>query len=113
MNNGTLGPSPKPVYYTVFERYRELAADPGTHNAFQQEAAEEVRRKAAVFVGADVLEIALLHNTTEGMSFVSNGLDLAAGDEVLLTFHEPRGASSPGSSRPSGTGSPRPAAGDD
>jgi selenocysteine lyase/cysteine desulfurase len=95
MNNGTLGPTPKPVYYTVVERYRELAADPGTRNPLQQEAAEEVRRKAAAFVGAEVEEIALLRNTTEAMGFITNGLDLAAGDEVLLTFHEHPGGREP------------------
>lgn len=95
MNNGTLGPTPKPVYYTVVERYRELAADPGGRNPVQEKAAEEVREKAAAFVGADPEEIALLRNTTEGMSFLANGLDLRAGDEVLLTFHEHPGGLEP------------------
>ena len=95
MNNGTLGPTPKPVYYTVVERYRELAADPGARNPIQEQAAEDVRRKAAAFVGADPEEIALLRNTTEGMSFITNGLELSAGDEVLLTFHEHPGGLEP------------------
>jgi len=95
MNNGTLGPTPKPVYYTVVERYRELAADPGGRNQPQVQAAEDVRTKAAAFVGADREEIALLRNTTEGMAFITNGLDLGAGDEVLLTFHEHPGGLEP------------------
>ena len=95
MNNGTLGPTPKPVYYTVVERYRELAADPGSRNPIQEKAAEEVRRKAAAFVGADPEEIALLRNTTEAMSFIAGGLELSAGDEVLLTFHEHPGGLEP------------------
>ena len=45
MNNGTLGPCPKPVFYTVVERYRELAADPGGRNKPQEDAAEEVRKR--------------------------------------------------------------------
>lgn len=95
MNNGTLGPTPKPVYYTVVERYRELAADPGARNPIQEKAAEEVRRKAAAFVGAAPDEIALLRNTTEAMSFIAAGLELAAGDEVLLSFHEHPGGIEP------------------
>ena len=95
MNNGTLGPTPKPVYYTVVERYRELAADPGGRNKPQEDAAEEVRREAAAFVGADPDEIALTRNTTEGMSFIAGGLDLEAGDEVLLSFHEHPGGLNP------------------
>lgn len=68
MNNGTLGPIPKPVFYTVVERYRELADDPGAPNTLQRRQVEDVRAMAAAFVGADVNEIALTRNTTEGMS---------------------------------------------
>ena len=53
LNNGTLGPTPKAVYYTLLERYHDLAQDPGGPNAEQSEAAEQVRRNAAAFVGAD------------------------------------------------------------
>ena len=95
LNNGTLGPTPKPVYYTLVERYHDLAQDPGQPNTDQSAAADEVRRKAAMFVGADVDEIALVRNTTEGMSFMLNGLDLKAGDEILTTFHEHSGGMQP------------------
>ena len=95
LNNGTLGPTPKPVYYTLVERYHDLAQDPGQPNRDQSDAAEDVRRKAAAFVGADVDEIALVRNTTEGMSFMLNGLDLTAGDEILTTFHEHSGGLQP------------------
>jgi isopenicillin-N epimerase len=94
MNNGTLGPTPKPVFYTLVDAYYRLACDPSAseHHAAR---ADEIRAKAAAFVGADPDEIALTRNTTEGMSFVANGLDLKAGDEVLLTFHEHPGGLQP------------------
>ncbi len=95
MNNGTLGPMPKPVYYSVVENYRALASDPADPNRAMSDAAEEVRKKSAAFVGADRGEIALTRNTTEGMSFIANGLDMKAGDEVLLTFHEHPGGLQP------------------
>lgn len=95
MNNGTLGPMPKPVYYTVVENYRALACDPAEPNRAMSDAGEEVRKKSAAFLGADPGEIALTRNTTEGMSFISNGLDMKAGDEVLLTFHEHPGGLQP------------------
>jgi isopenicillin-N epimerase len=95
LNNGTLGPTPKPVYYTLVERYHDLAQDPGQPNRDQSDAADDVRRKAAAFVGADFDEIALVRNTTEGMSFMLNGLDLKAGDEILTTFHEHSGGLQP------------------
>ena len=48
-------------------------------------------RKQEFFWGADTDEIVVTGSTTEGMSFVANGLDLQAGDEVLSTTHEHSG----------------------
>jgi len=95
MNNGTLGPMPKPVFYSVVENYRALACDPAGPNTAMSQQAEDVRKKAADFLGAAVDEIALTRNTTEGMNFIANGLDMKAGDEVLLTFHEHPGGLQP------------------
>jgi selenocysteine lyase/cysteine desulfurase len=95
LNNGTLGPTPKPVYFTLVERYHDLAQDPGQPNSDQSAAADDVRRRVASFVGANPDEIALVRNTTEGMGFILNGLDLGAGDEILVTFHEHSGGLQP------------------
>ena len=95
MNSGTLGPMPKPVYYAVVDGYRALAADPGRTNTAQNSVQNELREKLATFVNADTDEVALTRNTTEGMSFVANGLDLDPGDEVLLSFHEHPGGLQP------------------
>ena len=95
LNNGTLGPTPKPVYFTLVERYHDLAQDPGQPNTDQNNGATEVRAKAARFIGADPDEVALLRNTTEGINFVVNGLDLKAGDEIVMTFHEHPGGLHP------------------
>ena len=95
MNSGTLGPMPKPVFYTVVDGYRSLAADPGRENPRQEDAQDILRQKLASFVGADPGEVALTRNTTEGMSFIANGLDLEAGDEVLCSFHEHPGGLEP------------------
>jgi selenocysteine lyase/cysteine desulfurase len=95
LNNGTLGPTPKPVYYELVERYHDLAQDPGQPNTDQAAAADDVRKRAAAFVGADVDEIGLIRNTTEGMNFMLGGLDLQSGDEILTTFHEHGGGLNP------------------
>lgn len=95
LNNGTLGPTPRPVLYTLIERYQKIASDTGAENTLEAQLAEEVRKKAAAFINANVDEIALTHNTTEGMSFIANGLDLKAGDEILMTFHEHPGGYHP------------------
>jgi isopenicillin-N epimerase len=88
LNSGTITPVPKPVFYTLVERYRALATDPGAEDDRQPLLAEEVRRKAAAFLTVDADEVALTRSTTEGMNCIAAGLDLKAGDEVLTTFHE-------------------------
>src|SRR5262245_42319938 len=60
LNNGTLGPTPKPVYYTLAERYHDLAQDPGQPNTDQNAAQEDVRARVAAFIGADVDEVGLI-----------------------------------------------------
>lgn len=95
MNSGTLGPMPKPVFYAVVDGYRALAADPGRENPRQEAAQDVLRERLAAFVSAAPGEVALTRNTTEGMSFIANGLDLKAGDEVLCTFHEHPGGLEP------------------
>ena len=95
MNSGTLGPMPKPVFYAVVDGYRALAADPGRENPRQEAAQDVLRERLAAFVNAAPGEVALTRNTTEGMSFIANGLDLKAGDEVLCTFHEHPGGLEP------------------
>ncbi len=44
--------------------------------------------RGGAFVNASAAEIALTQNATMGMNFLANGLDLAAGDEVVSTDQE-------------------------
>jgi selenocysteine lyase/cysteine desulfurase len=88
MNNGTVGPMPEPVFNTLTESFRVQCTAPcEVYNTFSARK-EEARQKVARFMGADADEIALLRNTTEGMNFVANGLELGPGDEVLLSDME-------------------------
>jgi selenocysteine lyase/cysteine desulfurase len=48
----------------------------------------ELRDALAAFLGCKRDELALVRNATEANNVVTNGLDLAAGDEVLLTDQE-------------------------
>ncbi len=52
------------------------------------------RDPLAKFVGATRDEIALVRNATEANSYVANGLDLKAGDQVLMTDQEHPGGES-------------------
>ncbi len=49
---------------------------------------EEVRKKVADLFFVSSEEIALIHNTTEGMNLIARSFDLKAGDEVILANHE-------------------------
>ncbi len=42
----------------------------------------------SALLGADSDELAIIHNTSEGMNFISHGLRLHAGDEILLLENE-------------------------
>jgi selenocysteine lyase/cysteine desulfurase len=55
----------------------------------------EVRQAAGRFVNASADEIALTQNATMGMNFLANGVDLAAGDEIVSTDQEHGGGISP------------------
>lgn len=89
LNNGSLGPSPKSVLFAVHHRMRLLAQNPTYYMwSVLLPHLEEVRRKAASFLGVSADEIAFPRSTTEGMSIVAAGLPLKRGDEVLTTNQE-------------------------
>lgn len=88
MNNGTVGPMPEPVFNTLVDSFRVQCSCPyDVYNTFG-ERREEVRARVARFLGAASEEIALTRNTTEGLNFATHGLDMQAGDEVLLSDME-------------------------
>ncbi|MDT0605844.1 aminotransferase class V-fold PLP-dependent enzyme [Croceitalea rosinachiae] len=49
---------------------------------------EKVREKVAQLFSVSSEEIALIHNTTEGMNLIARSFDLLPGDEVVLANHE-------------------------
>jgi selenocysteine lyase/cysteine desulfurase len=95
MNNGTVGPMPKPVFNTLMRFFRTQVSNPFDVYNFLPAKKEEVRTKLANFIHALPDEVSLTSNTTEGLNFVINGLDLKAGDEVLVSNMEHPGAISP------------------
>jgi len=89
LNCGSLGASPRVVIDAVASALRQLEGNPPI-NMFGRgdEQLDEVRAQAAEFLGAQLEEMALTRNTTEGMNAVATGLDLQPGDQVLTTSHE-------------------------
>ncbi len=99
LNNGTVGSSPAPVLRAVFEGYETTEklnqADPEDYPIWGYASWNEFRDPLAAFVGCDRNEIALLRNATEANSYIANGVDLKAGDEVLMTDQEHPGGEHP------------------
>jgi len=85
MNNGTVGPMPQPVFNTLMKYFKIQVTNPyDVYNYFPRKV-QEVREKVALFINASPEEVVITRNTTEGLNFVSNGLDLKQGDEVLMS----------------------------
>lgn len=89
MNTGSTGAAPRLVIDALCNYAREIEGDP-LNNVWGGigRGMEEVRAKAAEFIGADKEEIAITRNTTEAMNATAAGLHLEPGDEVLTTDHE-------------------------
>jgi selenocysteine lyase/cysteine desulfurase len=95
MNNGTVGPMPKPVFNTLMRYFKLQATNPYDVYNFLPSFREAARAKLASFIQASPEEVVLSHNTTEGINFVTAGLDMKEGDEVVVSNLEHPGAINP------------------
>jgi selenocysteine lyase/cysteine desulfurase len=99
LNNGTVGSSPAPVLRAIFDGYTTTEkmdqADPEDYPIWGYAAWNEFRDPLAAFLGCSRDEIALLRNATEANSYIANGVDMKAGDEVLMTDQEHPGGEQP------------------
>jgi len=94
MNTGTEGSMPWCIISRIDNYFKEFAENPWDaiiESDLFGIMMKETRTKVAEFLEASLDEIVLTTNTTEGMSFTANGLDLQEGDEVLTTLHEHSG----------------------
>lgn len=83
LNVGTLGAQPRVVVDAVAEHTRRVA------ETFPPAIAwDSLKAGLGRLVDCDPAGLAFPRNTTEGMSFVANGLDWSQGDEILTTDHE-------------------------
>lgn len=89
LNTGSTGACPQMVTEGVADALAEYEGDPfETTFGIGLKRAEQVRARAAEFIGADLTELSITRNTSEGMNQVATGIDLAPGDEILTTNHE-------------------------
>ena len=88
INAANICPASRPVLDRYFDLLRDFQANPSFQNREKFKVIQErVRGKLARMLGAETDEIAVTRNTSEGTNIVVNGLDLKAGDEVIITDH--------------------------
>src|SRR5262249_48713658 len=85
LNAANLCPSPSRVLDACFEGTRSVDRDPSSQNRQKtHDGREATRRAIASFLRVTPEEIVITRNTSESNNAVSSGLDLKAGDEVVL-----------------------------
>jgi selenocysteine lyase/cysteine desulfurase len=87
LNNGSLGVMPRPVVQHVAKYMEESAAleTPYPYPRWGYETLDAEREELSKYLGCKKDELAIMHNATEALTTVASGLDLKAGDEVLMT----------------------------
>jgi selenocysteine lyase/cysteine desulfurase len=85
MNAANLCPSPHCVLKAMYDKTREMDRDPSYPNRAPIAAGKETtRRLLAEFLRVTPEEIIITRNTSEANNMVSLGVELRAGDEVVL-----------------------------
>jgi isopenicillin-N epimerase len=88
MNAANLCPSTRGVLEAMYGSTRDIDQDPSPNNrAKLYPAKEETRKRLAAFLRVTPEEIVITRNTSESNNLISSGLDLKAGDEVVI-FHD-------------------------
>ena len=94
LNNGGVSPQPK-VVQDAHIRFYQFSNETPSYYMWRtlDEGREALRGKLAELAGCDAEELAINRNATEGLNTVIFGLNLKAGDEVVLTKQDYRNMS--------------------
>ncbi|CAN5416367.1 aminotransferase class V-fold PLP-dependent enzyme [soil metagenome] len=86
LNNGGVSPQPKPVQDTHIRFYQYCNEAPSYFMWRELDRGREpLRRRLADLAGVSPDEIAINRNSTEGLNTIIFGLNLKAGDEVIVS----------------------------
>jgi len=89
LNNGGVSPQPKPVQDAHIQFLAMCNEGPSYYMwRILDQGREPLREKLAKLAGCLPEEIAINRNTTEGLNTIIFGLNLKAGDEVVLTKYD-------------------------
>jgi selenocysteine lyase/cysteine desulfurase len=96
LNNASLGMPPAVVAEAVARGYALHSSDPlQAKHELRETIANRTMPNLAAFLGVDADEIVLTRNATEALHLQAIGLDLKAGDEILMTSQEHPAGSAP------------------
>jgi len=99
LNNGTVGSSPMPVLRAIFDGFLETEKmendNTEVYPIWGYEPYIEFRKPLADFLHVPYQFLALLRNATEANSYIANGFEMKAGDEVLMSDQEHPGGELP------------------
>ncbi len=86
LNNGGVSPSPK-IVQDAMKRYHDMSNEAPSYYMWRilDQGREPLRDKLAHLAGVNAEELALHRNASEALETVIFGLDLKAGDEVVLS----------------------------
>ncbi len=87
LNHGSIGTIPRAVHEARTAYLEVCESNPWLYmwGGAWEEPREQVREKAAAYIGCRPADLAFTHNTTEGFNILANGLPLGPGDEVLFS----------------------------
>jgi cysteine desulfurase / selenocysteine lyase len=89
LNNCGITPTGRHIATRMAEHFANMSErGPGGGDLGPERLLGAIRRKLGALIHARPDEIALVHNTAEGMTMVSWGLSLSAGDQILLLEQE-------------------------
>jgi selenocysteine lyase/cysteine desulfurase len=85
LNNGGVSPSPK-IVQDAMKRYHDMSNEAPSYYMWRtlDQGREPLRERLAQLAGVDAEEIALHRNASEALETIIFGLELKAGDEVVL-----------------------------
>jgi selenocysteine lyase/cysteine desulfurase len=83
-----MGPLSVPAYEAMERHARDQRDFGALHWKDWYAEIDRLRESAAKLIGAEADEIAILKNTSEGLSFVAGGLAWKAGENVVTTAYE-------------------------
>ncbi len=86
LNNGGVSPSPK-IVQDAMKRYHDMSNEAPSYYMWRvlDMGREPLRERLAAMAGVSAEEIALHRNASEALETIIFGLDLKAGDEVVLS----------------------------